>query len=550
MILNNVENIGKSITQEQTFASNGVNQTYSYADNSLFFALINSTYRDYYYRNVRINLQWYDGYVVGWHNIANGIFSTRIGTSIVDGVANQVMGKSIIFKTANKLESSNKCLDFISNTWSKNCDLISNLFTSAKYTYATGTSLLKLNQSGKDLWLEPLRNDYFYYETDFKGNIVNVDCFVKAYVNTNSSNKDEEQINYFLVENRSYQTMKKGEIITYFDQKENKMVSKKFECNQSNVPSVCYKVHRFVGQATQNVNMAAMKVEKGLNWQDIPKHIQELIKNDYSTIRVNEPIRLPFSDLGCELVKRSRDTSVPNINVGVSLLTNIRAYLEEYELANAFSVRDMWNGQGQVGVPKQLSIGDINKVVAPTVFSDNKMNYQLFDGDPDKQKPVITQFELRVQEWAIKKDDILKKIATTIGMSPKIIASYLSDSSMQKTATQIDSDDDSVIAFVERERGNFEKPFNNLLKRVCRYYAFSDTVEVKFGTPSLISQEMLIKNTDFLYQNGYIDLRDALSRMNPDATENQLDDLERKARKRQEEMSMSQPKEIDDYGSF
>jgi hypothetical protein len=149
-----------------------------------------------------------------------------------------------------------------------------------------------------------------------------------------------------------------------------------------------------------------------------------------------------------------------------------------------------------------------------------------------------------------KKDDILKKIATTIGMSPKIIASYLSDSSMQKTATQIDSDDDSVIAFVERERGNFEKPFNNLLKRVCRYYAFSDTVEVKFGTPSLISQETLIKNTDFLYQNGYIDLRDALSRMNPDATENQLDDLEQRAKKRQEEILMSQPKEIDDYGSF
>lgn len=545
----NVENIGKSITEGQSYASFGVNQTYSYADNSIFYALVNSAYRDYYYRNVKINLEWYDGYVVGWHNVKNGIYSTRIATSIVDGVANQVMGKTITFKKADKT-SDNKTLDFISNQWAKNCNAIENFFTSAHYTYATGTSLLKLNQSGKDIRLEPLRNDYFYYETDFKGNVIDATCFVKAYMNTNSSNIANEEINYFIVEHRCYRTMKKGEVISYFDQKENKEVSKIFECNKSNVPTVCYEVHRYTGQATQNVNMAQVKVEKGLKWQDIPKDIQNIIKSDYSAIRVNEPISLPFADLGCVLVQRARDTSIPNVNVGTSLLTNIRAYLQEYELANAFSVRDMWNGQGQVGVPKQLTNADINRVGGTTIYDDNKMNYQLFEGDPDKQKPVITQFELRVQEWAIKKDDILKKIATTIGMSPKIIASYLSDSSMQKTATQIDSDDDSVIAFVERERGSFERAFNRVLKQVCRFYCLSDTVEVKFGTPSLISQETLIKNADFLYQNGYINLRDALSRMNPDATESQLDELEKNAKERQEEIKNEQPSELNDYGNF
>lgn len=541
--------LGQSIPSGQSYASLGVNQTYSFIDNSSFYAFVNKGVQDYYFRNVRINLQWYDGFVQGWHNVQNGIFSTRIAHSLVDGVANQVYGKRLSFKNGANTNDK-KALDFIRNSWAKDTNVSEVFRTACKFAYATGTTLLKLNQTSKnELWCEAVRNDYFYYETNFKGELKDFTCFVKSYMNTNN-----DQVNYFIVEHRCFKDITSGSKVRFYDPNLNQERTQIYEKVEKDVPIVEYQIHTYKGGALSNVNTSAMNLQKGLNYTDVPKKVREMIKADYGAIRFNEPMRLPFNKhLGAVLVLRGRDTTTPNIYVGASLLNDIRSDLEEYELAFAFSVRDMWNGQGQVGVPKNLTMGDVQHQQGYSfegVFGRNTMNYQLFPGDPDKQKPVITQFELRGDQWSAKCDYTLKRIATKIGMSPKIIASYLGDANIQKTATQINSDDDSVIAFVENERSYFESGFNKIIDLVLKHYGYADKVEIKFGNPSLINQEVTIKNADFLYQQGYANLRDTLAMINPDADETQLDELERKAKERQEEIIKNEPTDIDTFGDY
>lgn len=529
-------NIGINTDSGQSYAAYGMNQTFNFANNSMFYALVNPNYYDYYYRIVRVNLGWYDGYVQGWHNIQNGIASTHIGTSIIKNVSQQVFGKNVTYKKGTSA-TDNNALNFIANVWSIKSKMDKKWKLAIEYTFAGGTCVLKTNQSGKDLWVEAARTDYFYFETDFQGQINDITFFVKGYINTNSKeNARDEGANYFFVERRYYKDIPHEIILKSLDTKTNKPINVKVIKYEKHVPVVEYQVHRYVGQMFNNLNIAAMKLERGLNWNDIPKNVKTMIKKDYSAYFVNEPIRLPFGDLGCDLITNGQDSSIPQSIFGESILTNVRAYLMEYEMMNAYSVRDMFNGQGQVGIPKALSQGDMTKNYGSTIYSDNKMNYQLYPGDPDKQKPVVTQFELRAVEWETKKDDILKKIATTIGMAPKLLASYLANAGAIKTATQIDSDDGSVMSFIENKRGVFEPPFNDCLKRILRFYGYTDNVEIKFGTPSLINKQDILKTAYFEYNNGLIDLRECLAQIFPDFDEQQLDAYEARAKKRQLEI--------------
>lgn len=540
-----IENIRTA--QSQEYLAVACNQTYSYASNTLFFACVNPTYFDYYNRVLRINLEWYDGYVAGFHNQQNGIFSTRIGSAIVDGTAQQIVGKGIQFKNADKNNEDNHALSCISK-WAKSIDFSSVLEVATKYMLAGGTCCLKLNQSWSDLWIEAVRGDNFYFETNFKGELKDIVFFIKNYTNTISKgNKD----NYFLVEHRYFKKMPVDRMIESIDP--NDGVSKKFKTRiMKLMPVVSYQVFRYSGQIMQNVNSASLSNgAKGLGWNDIPLNIRHAIKEDFTAIRVNEDLILPFANnLGCELLRNGRDGNVPLAIFGESLLTKIRAYLEEYECAFAYEFRDLRQGQGQIGFPKALSINDMNNKSFSTAFSDTNSNYQLYPGNPDTQKPIITQFNLRADEWAHVKDNILKKIATTIGMSPKIIASYLADISVQKTATETNSDDVSVIAFIENKRAMISRCVNKIIDLVSVFYGFVDNVGIRFISQSSSNEEKLLANVDFKYKNGYISLKEAIRQINPTADELELKDLFEQAEKRQLELNNSKIGEINGLGEF
>lgn len=525
------------INKNLQYLAYGCNSTYNYANNPLFYAFINSHYKNYYLRSVKENLEWYDGFVDNFHNVENGIFSTQLANSLCNGIAKQVIGSNLMFK--NTMENvTNKSLDFITNKWNKEiCNFRDVCKLAIEYSGASGTSLIKINQSHKDFWCEALRQDQFYFTTDSKGKLTELNSFIKSYV----ANEESKEPNYMLVESRYFKEVEESSPVKMLDGKV------KYYSKTTLKPFVEYKVFRYQGQINNNINYN--QVEKGLKWQDIPNSFKRILKRDYTAIRVNEPMKLPFNDLGCELIMvGGRDGQVPFGRFGKSWLSNIRVDLIEYDLMNAYEIRDMYNGQGQVGVPKALSQGDLQG--NNNVYSQSKLNYETYIGDPNTQKPIITQFDLRVDQWERKKDDILKRIATKLGVSPKNIASYLADSIMQKTATQVKSDDFTGEEFINEARSNIETPINAILKTICLMYGHKEPIAIRFSANVPTDYHQLLEDTDFEYQNGYIDLRQALTKLNPNASESQLDELEKRARTRQEELRINSVGMINEDGAF
>lgn len=505
-----------------------VNDTYSYANNSLFYSLVNPSYYDYYYRIVRRCAMWLDGYVYDFHNEQNGIFSTRLATTLVYGLASQITGKTVMFRKGSAT-TEDKTLNFISHKWSKETNFSKAVKTALQYSLGLGTSCIKLNKSvGKDIWCEPVRADYFYFETDFKGDYQDLTCFIKRYTDTNARENNSVKKNYFLVEHRYYKCFEKNSTHTlngekvHFQKKETK-------------PVVEYQVHCFEGLSLQPT-MADQKDKKGLQWEDLPRNVRKHIKDDYGVIRVNEPKLLPFTDLGAyPLCFGGEDITVPTGQFGISVLSNIISELMSFDLAWSWYIRDQYNGKGIVAVPKQISQADMNGT--RSALSGLEVDkYEQIPGDPNKVSPMNYQFELRGQEWQTIQDNILKKIATKVGLSARVLASYLDRDGGQKTATEVDEDSDSVVSWVEEHRQDFEPSINKLLKCVLQYYGMVGDIEIRFATPSLVNKDKVIERALKKYQAGLQDLEDTLKEIYPDLDDTQIEEKMQKAKSRQNEI--------------
>lgn len=512
----------KSVSEFLNTSSIIVNDTYSFINNSLFYALANKTFYDYYNNIVKRCAWWLDGYVPNFHNSQNGIFSTRLANALVKGIGNQIIGKKILFKQgkASIAEQANipekkSAIDFISKDWALRSGFNEAVREAGKFALGLGTSLLKLNKSGKDLWVEALRLDNFNFESDFRGNLVDVQCLIKTYANIKATTgKDVE--NYYLVEHRYFKYVKVKEIVDIDGEKQVHEFIKR-------EPKVAYVVKRNSG-TTLSVRVYDPSMNEEIRWDSLPQNIRTAIKKDYSIIKIGEEQPLPFNDhLGCVLLKNDGgDISLPQTPFGSSILQDIISELMAYDLSFSWYIRDMYQGKGMVLIPKAMSMHNMIGNTSPFSGLD-KATFEFMEGlDPDKTKPEKVQFELRSSDWHSIQDNILKKIATKIGMSPKTIASYLEDGGGQKTATEVDAEDDSTIAFIEIKRSIFERPINELLKIVTNFYGYVDSVEVKFATPSLVNQDKIIDRAIKLYQAGLADEEEALKMVYPDDDETQI----------------------------
>lgn len=520
-----------------------VNQTFTYANNSQFYALVNPTYYDYYNRIVRLNLEWFDGYVLGFHNQQNGIMSTRIATALVNGIIGNVFQKKLVFDRVDKT-SDYKALDKL-NEWMEKDNFLGKVKLAAKYSGASGTSVIKLNQSYKDIYTQPLRQDQFFYETDFQGNITKITTFLKAYVNVFNTTDEEKEQNFFVVEKRYYSTdidiptrveNLNGEIKTYYKKP------------SEPVPVVEYKVLYYQGRMFEN-SMASKARQQTLSFHDLPKGFKDIIKKDFTALRFDTPCLLPFKDLGCYVLQiNGQDPTIPNGMFGASFLTDIRSCLVEYELICAYALRDLYNSQGRIGIPKSLSMNDVN---GQGIYDISMSNYETFSGDPDKQKPIITQFEIRANEWSVKKDDCLKKMATILGMSPKVIASYINPrGGFGKTATEVENDEASSQTFIEDKRTNLIVCLNKVISTILKFYGYYQHISARFIEGENRMSPLQVKTIIFKYQQGLIDLKETLRELNPNATESEVDDLVLRARERQKEIASTEQLDIDNFGKY
>lgn len=540
-----ISDIGLNTKQYDNFKymNWAINQTFTYANNTPFYALVNPVYYDYYNRIVRTNLEWFDGYVQGFHNQQNGVMSTRIATAIVNGIIGNVFQKKLVFDRVDK-NGDYTAVDRL-NEWVRKDNFLGKIKLASKYSGASGTSVIKINQNYKELYTQALRQDQFFFETDFQGNITKITTFLKSYVNVFKSHDQNTEQNFFVVETRYYSndidiptTIKNlnGEDKIYYKKPTKPM------------PVVEYKVLYYQGRMFYNT-MANKQNEQSLNFHDLPKGFRDILKKDFTDIRFDKPQLLPFTDLGCYILQiNGQDPTIPNGMFGQSFLTDIRSCLVEYELINAYSLRDMYNAQGRVGIPKSLSMNDVN---GQGVFDTNMGNYETFSGDPEKQKPIITQFEIRATEWSNKKDDCLKKMATILGMSPKVIASYINPrGGFGKTATEVENDEASSQTFIEDRRQNLTNVLNKIMSTILKFYGFAQKVTARFIEGENRMSPLQVKTIIFKYQQGLIDLKEATRELNPNASESEVEELVLRARERQKEMLTMPTSDIDNFGKF
>lgn len=554
-----IENIG--VSDWITSLAAVVNTTYTYSNSTLFIAEISGYYKDYAMRYVKPAINWLDGYVPEIHNGSTGILSTRIASKLISGLAKQLAGEQLVFR----LKSSNDqagltALRKISD-WALKQKIHQAVKNAIGFSCGVGTALVKINKRlNGELWWEPVRFDNCFYLSSFTGEIKDATFLVRNYVDTRAGKNNTQ---YFLCEHRYWKE---------YEPKITKNTDGTYKATQKKElrPVVEFQVHRATSQSLNNL-MAARTGRSSIGWEEIPYDIRKMIKSDYSTLRIDEPKPLPYPNLGVEaFINGEGDISVPTgATFGESMIVGILDDLITYEVASTYLLRDMSNGKGTVYLPKNLSMGDVmgNVPVPPTGETStpgippaiptmenpwrstpNGPVETLKGVSPEDQQAIVQQFELRAAEWQTIKENCLKNIAVKWGMSPKILASFLAQGTAQMTATQIDSEDDISIAFINLHRSYFKQAIDNLIETTLNYYGFDANIECRFASPSLINKDRLLNRVIQELQAGLITLEDAIRELNPDLDEEALQTKIQKAIENQQQQALSAMFDMNDVG--
>ena len=565
----------------QTGLALAVNETYNYSNSTIFCAEIANYYRDYALRTILPQVQWLDGYVPALHQGGvTGIISTRIASKLMSGLTKQIVGEKLIYRLTSKEDpKSLEELKFAAD-WANKNKIHRAVKAAVGYALSLGTSLLKMNKRmNGQIWWEAVRFDNCFYLADFTGEVKEATFLVRGYTDT----RNKQRTQYYLVEHRFWKEwdakLSKNADGTYT------VIHKKGD----RTPMVEYQVHRAISQSQNNL-LATHANKSTVRWAELPSEIKKMIKSDYGVIRIDEPQELGFINLGVvALLNGEGDLSIPTgYNFGEGMIIGIIDDLITYEVASSYLLRDMYNGKGTVYVPKSMSIGDINgpvpqveikgdattgdlrsdgsnitKTEGPAInpftaaLANNPFSgldgskYEKIPGmSPEDQSAIVQQFEVRAAEWQLIKENSLKNMAVKWGMSPKILSSFLAQGTAQMTATQIDSEDDISIAFINLHRSYFIDQINELMETTLNFYGKKANVEISFASPSLINKDRMLDRVTKSLEAGLIDMDEAIRTLNPDLEEEKVQEKVQKAIQHQQEMMMQQMVEMNASGGF
>lgn len=483
--------------------------TYSFVSRAAFYAMVGGRYSDFMNRWVKNWLYWYDGYVPYFHSAESGIISTRLATALVDRTARKVCGGRLMFKNAGKesqdQEKINKALLFV-NRWAKDTEFERVVKKATKYCAAAGTAIIKVNKDERGFWAEALRFDSFLPTVDFRGRLVDVKCFLQQYTNLTERSGNNRVDSYYILEHR------------YFG-----CYTKANGTKLKNVPLVEYEVHKASGTITTG-NYISQSAER-MKWIDLPKTLRERIEKDYSYGQLDYdcPILLPFVDsLGAELLTWTEGVSnLPELPFGDSLLANLIGTLESYDYYFSAFNTDMYTGRARVLVPKGMTKangqqGNFNNGLDSYLYTKVDMV------DPEKQTPTPIQFDLRATDWATIRDTLIQNISINTGLNISTIASFLNDTTGNKTAREISTEENETLGFVNYKRALIEKPINRLIEQVLRLNGITDDVVVRWSNAELTNRSMLAEILSIARAGGFISKKKAVEMFNFDDDDEQI----------------------------
>ena len=525
-----------------------VNQTYSYINNTGFYALANPTYYQYYYRYVRRFAWWYDKYVPDFHNAQQGYFSTGIAHAIVDGVANQIVGRKLLLKNAHKEQDKTLANNSLKKgyEWAEKVQFTAKARTLTKFAGALGTACLKTNVTSKgELWVEPLRFDDFFFKCDFRGELTDIVCLIKSYTDTmprqvqwiDDYGENLQQCllgKYYLVEHRYFKELTEelnGEIVRH------------------NVPFVKYQVHKYVGNITNQQSWNLNKQEQ-IRFDSLPTEIRKAINRDYSAVLIDKELRLPFNDLGCDIYRyNDSDGSLSQQPFGQSILTDILSDLMEYELSFAYAIRDMYAGKGIVFMGKEMQTASTG-TTAYRGMEDTIIQYVQSWNESGKLPIENVQFNLRVAEWREIRNKCLESIAFKLNISPSSLASFLSDNTA-RTAKEVSVESGATDTYIDIQRASLEHCLNSCLARVGKYSGWVDDVQIRFAKSGVQNIDAIVDRVIKMKNARLIEPYEALRQIMVDADESQVEEAYKKLKAYNEEEDLQKQNSLFDmdYGT-
>jgi hypothetical protein len=490
--------------------------TYSFINNALFYPLVPAPYIDFYQRFVRQWFYWYDGYVPYLHVQDNGIFSTRLATTLVKKVAAQVNGGKLLLETNGESDAGAN-LKFAEEWMNKN-DISNKIDSLVEFAAAGGTALLKLNYDGKDLWMQPMRLDNYFIDADWKGRVIDFTGFIQSF--TQTIRKDQQNYVFYLLERR------------YF--------------GDDGKPYVKYIMKR----STQNITTARdynMSEVQEISYESLPKKVKTALKEQFNGLALDVEQELPFDDcLGVFIYKFTPHISnLPQLPYGDSLFSTIISYLMSYDYYFSAFNTNMYVGRSRVLMPKAMqnpnNQREQNWNDGLDSFTFTKVPYT----NPDDQKPLPLQFDLRSQDWNKIRNIILESIATAIGINPSTIASYLEDNTA-RTARQISTEEGATALFVENKRELLRTPINNMLEEVMKFYGKAANVVVKFSKAGTTNLRNLVEIGQILKTLG-LDNKTLVEMIFNDKSQQQIDEILERMEAQAEKEAQQEQKQQEPY---
>lgn len=505
-----------TFSKTQIAYSNTQPQITEFTNHSAFYAVYPSYYFTFGNMWLRRWLAWFDGYVPGIHG--GGMLSTRLATTLCYRLAEQVFGGGLLFSKKDNTDIAEKAVKFVSGSWNDESDFDNQILKTFVLASAGGTAYTKtnVNKDGQ-VWIDSWRADQCWVDIDFRNKARRAKFIIANYTKVVQV-KDQPDKNFYLVEERFIATPKDAKEFTKTHADE----LAKLKVNPLKVGETYSKFQIFELTGTINNFTEGTNTGRPLNWNELPDDIKKSIIEAYGTIKLNEPRKLPFADLGVDVFKwTSFISNLPQLPYGESLIAKIQTYLWEYDYMNSCMNTDFYLGRGRVLVPKQLQSPKVQGSANINQGLDNFLFTKVEYSTIEDKKPESIQFELRTQEWLTARNNLLESMATAIGISPSTIASYLNDNSA-RTAREISSEESATALFIENRRKLFSKPINDLIKRILLYYGLGDSVEVKFSQSGQTNTTLVVENTTAKFSAGLISKYLAIKTLNPDFSEEEL----------------------------
>ena len=486
---------------------------YSYVNRSAFYANIRGEYQQYMRRWVQNYLWWYDGWVPYFHDGEQGIFSTRLATSLVNGIAKKVIGGRLFFKNANsETENSgegyavNEALAFVDTKWAPASGFDREAKKAIVFAAAAGTSLLKLDKVNGNLKVKALRFDSFYPTVGADNKVLDVVCYIRDFTKiADVGGKTSDFDNFYVVEHRYFAdyTRIDGTIKT-------------------NAPVVEYCIKRSSGTVTNGMDYSTIRGGEDIKFRDLPKSIRPRVAKAFPNIIFDRPIILPFDDhLGVELVNWTDCVSaIPELPFGDSFLVNIMPYLQSYDYYFSAFNTDMYIGRGRVLLPAYMTKDKrdgYNSGIDSMLFTKIEV-----PGGGEEIKPTPVQFDLRSTSWTEIRTMIIQNIALGTGVNLATIASFLQDTNAARTAREISTEESETALFVEDKREILERPINRILKLVTLFYHYSDDVVLRWSAAGLTNIYARTEMLATAVNAGFCSKKKAIRMFDQDSDEYQL----------------------------